>query len=175
MVSDRATSTTPFAAMSVLERASELDDVVHLELGEPDFQPPREAVEAAVAAIRDGHSGYTNSRGKADLREAIVAYYDRRYGVDIDADRLVVTPGTSPALLLVYLSLLNPGDEAVLTDPYYACYPNFVRQAGGRISTVPLDVSSGFAPDIDAFERVVGPDTGAVMLNSPANPTGAVL
>ncbi|UPV99527.1 pyridoxal phosphate-dependent aminotransferase [Halorussus gelatinilyticus] len=175
MVSERATRTTPFAAMDVLERANRMDDVVHLEVGEPDFDTPAAVTDAAVAALRAGETGYTSSKGKPELREAIAAYYDRRYGVDVSPERIVVTSGSSPALLLAFAALVDPGDEVVLTDPYYACYPNFVRQTGGRISTVPLSADDGFRPRVDAFERTVSADTEALLLNSPANPTGAVL
>ena len=175
MVSERATVTTPFEAMDVLERANELDDVVHLEVGEPDYPTPSVAVEAAIDSLRAGNTGYTPARGKPALREAIAAYYDDRYGVSIDPYRILVTPGSSPGLLLAFLALLDPGDEAILTDPHYACYPNFVRQAGGEISSVPLSSERGFRPALDDFDDALGPETAAVLLNSPANPTGAVL
>jgi aspartate/methionine/tyrosine aminotransferase len=175
MVSERATRTTPFAAMDVLERANRMDDVVHLEVGEPDFETPQAVTDAAVAALRAGETGYTSSKGKPELRRAIAAYYDRQYGVDVAPERIVVTSGSSPALLLAFSALVDPGDEVVLTDPHYACYPNFVRQTGGRISTVPLSASEGFRPRASAFARTVSSETEALLLNSPANPTGAVL
>ncbi|PSP54374.1 aspartate aminotransferase [Halobacteriales archaeon QS_1_67_19] len=175
MVSERAQRTTPFAAMDVLERANRMDDVIHLEVGEPDFETPAPVTETAIAALRAGETGYTSSKGKPELRRAIADYYDRRYGVDVDPARIVVTSGSSPALLLAFSALVDPGDEVVLTDPHYACYPNFVRQTGGRTSTVPLSADDGFRPRVDAFERVVDADTEALLLNSPANPTGAVL
>jgi aspartate/methionine/tyrosine aminotransferase len=175
MVSERATRTTPFAAMDVLERANRMDDVVHLEVGEPDFDTPAAVTDAAVAALRAGETGYTSSKGKPELRRAIADYYDRRYGVAVSPERIVVTSGSSPALLLAFSALVDPGDEVVLTDPYYACYPNFVRQTGGRISTVPLSAEEGFRPRVEAFERTVSSETEALLLNSPANPTGAVL
>src|SRR6056297_1346793 len=175
MVSERATRTTPFAAMDVLERANRMDDVVHLEVGEPDFETPTAVTEAAVAALRAGETGYTSSKGKPELRRAIADYYDRRYGVDVSPERIVVTSGSSPALLLSFSVLVDPGDEVVLTDPYYACYPNFVRQCDGRVSTVGLSADDGFRPDAAAFARTVDSETEALLLNSPANPTGAVL
>jgi len=175
MVSERANRTTPFAAMDVLERANRMDDVIHLEVGEPDFETPPAATEAAIAALRAGETGYTSSKGKPELRRAIAAYYDRRYGVDVDPERILVTSGSSPALLLAFSALVDPGDEVVLTDPHYACYPNFVRQTGGRIETVSLSADDGFRPRASAFDRALSPETEALLLNSPANPTGAVL
>jgi len=174
MPSERATDTTPFAAMDVLERASELEGVVHMEVGEPDFRPPEAATDAAVAALRAGDDDYGTSRGTASLREAISDYYAETYGVDVPTNRIIVTPGSSPALLLALLSIVDPGEEVVLTDPYYACYTNFVRQAEGQVRTVELDPADGFEPSVDAYEQVVDDDTAAMLLNSPANPTGAV-
>jgi aspartate/methionine/tyrosine aminotransferase len=167
--------TTPFAAMDVLAKAERMDDVVHMEVGEPDFEPPAAATEAAIASLSNGGADYTNSRGKIELREAISEYYDRTYGVDVPTERIIATPGSSPALLVTMLDVVDPGEEVVLTDPYYAPYPNFVRQAEGRVSTVDLDPASGFEPRVQDFERAVDRDTAALMINSPQNPTGAVM
>jgi aspartate/methionine/tyrosine aminotransferase len=175
MVSRRADKTTPFLAMDVLRRASERADAVHLEVGEPDFEPPRHVADAAVDALRRGDTGYTAAAGKLDLRRAIADYYDRTYGVDVPPGRILVTPGSSPGLLLACLATLDPGDEAVLTDPHYACYPNFVRQTGATMRTVELDPSEGFALRPDRFAAALAHDPELLLLNSPANPTGAVM
>ncbi len=175
MLSKRAKETTPFRAMAVLERAQKMKDVVHLEVGEPDFEPPAEVIDSAIESMLNGNSGYTTSRGKIGLREAVSDYYQRTYGLDIGVDRIVITPGTSAALTMVCLALLETGDETVLTDPYYACYPNFIRQTGSVVKTIPLDISKGFAPDINLFEESVGKNTKMMLLNSPSNPTGSVL
>ncbi|MEF8853399.1 MAG: pyridoxal phosphate-dependent aminotransferase [Haloarculaceae archaeon] len=175
MVSERARGVEPFIAMDVLERASRMDDVVHLEVGEPDFDPPEAVFDAAVDSLRSGNTGYTAARGKPELRRAIADRYDRVYGVAVDPERVVVTPGSSPGLLLAVATLLDPGDEMLLTDPHYACYPNFVRAVSGRVSTVPLRASDGFQPRVADFEAAMEPDTTGVLVNSPANPTGAVL
>jgi len=175
MVSQRADDVSPFLAMDVLERANATDDVIHLEVGEPDFSPPDRVIETAVDSLRAGNTNYTAARGKPELRRAIAARYARRYGVDVDPDRIVVTPGSSPGLLLAMATLVDPGDEVVLTDPHYACYPNFVRVVDGRVRTVPLRASEGFQPRVADFDAAVGPDTAAVLCNSPANPTGVVM
>ncbi|MFW5965240.1 MAG: pyridoxal phosphate-dependent aminotransferase [Halodesulfurarchaeum sp.] len=175
MPSKRAMETTPFAAMDVLEKAERMEDVVHLEVGEPDFEPPAVAVETARQSLADGEVSYTNARGKTALRQAISEYYERTYDVTVPIERIVVTPGSSPALQVVMLATVDPGDSVLLTDPYYAPYPNFVRLAEGSVTTVALDPEAGFQPDVDAFEAAIGPDTAAMMINSPANPTGAVL
>jgi len=175
MVSERASGVTPFIAMDVLERANEMDDVVHLEVGEPDFSPPDRVVETAVASLRAGNTDYTAARGKPELRRAIADRYDREYGVDVDPGRVVVTPGSSPGLFLAMAAAVDHGEEVVLTDPHYACYPNFVRTVGGRVRTVPLYAADGFQPRIPAFDAAVDEGTRALLLNSPANPTGAVM
>jgi len=175
MVSERARGVEPFIAMDVLERASRLDDVVHLEVGEPDFDPPEAVFDAAIDSLRAGNTDYTAARGKPELRRAIAERYDRVYGVDVDPGRILVTPGSSPGLLLAVATLLDPGDELLLTDPHYACYPNFVRTVSGNVSTVPLRAEDGFQPRVDDFETAMGGQTEGMLINSPANPTGAVL
>ena len=133
--SQRARSIEPFLAMEVLERAQELEragaDVIHLEIGEPEFPAPAAAVEAARRALADEPSRYTDSRGLLELREAIARDHARRSGVAVDPARVLVAAGTSPALLLAFTYLLDPGDEVVLGTPHYACYPNLIRAAGG--------------------------------------------
>ncbi|MFO7926185.1 pyridoxal phosphate-dependent aminotransferase [Natronomonas sp.] len=175
MISQRAQDVTPFIAMDVLERANELEDVVHLEVGEPDFEPPDSVFETAISSLRDGNTNYTAARGKPELRRAIAAHYDREYGVEVGPDRIVATPGTSPGLLLALAALVDPGEEVVLTDPHYACYPNFVRTVGGTVRSVALRAEDGFQPRVAEFEAALSASTRAMLLNSPANPTGAVL
>ncbi|MBI1735942.1 MAG: pyridoxal phosphate-dependent aminotransferase [Candidatus Rokubacteria bacterium] len=179
MTSRRAAEVEPFLAVEVAERAQALErqgaDVVYLAFGEPDFEAPPVVRDAMDRAVKDGRTGYTHSAGILDLREAIVEHYARAYGVAITPDRILVTPGTSPAMLLLFGHLLDGGDEVVMSDPYYACYPNFVRYAEGVPVTVPVDEDDGFQLRPDAIRRRLGPRTKAIMVNSPANPTGAVL
>jgi aspartate/methionine/tyrosine aminotransferase len=179
MTSRRAESIEPFLAVEVSERARVLErdgvDVVHLEFGEPDFEAPAVVRDALDRALKDGRARYAHSLGVVSLREAIAEHYRARYGVDVCADQVLVTPGTSPAMLLLFGQLLDPGDEAIISDPYYACYPNFIRYADGVPVTVPVDEADGFQYRPDAIRERLGPRTKAVVLNSPANPTGAVL
>ncbi|MES3516898.1 MAG: pyridoxal phosphate-dependent aminotransferase [Natronomonas sp.] len=175
MVSQRAHRTTSFIAMDVLERANERDDVVHLEVGEPDFEPPEAVFDTAVDSLRSHNTTYTTARGKEALRLAIAAHYDREYGVSVDPDRIFVTPGSSPGLLLSFAATVDPGETVLLTDPGYACYPNFVRTVDGRVRTVPLSADRGFQPRLGDFREAMDDDVAALLLNSPANPTGAVL
>lgn len=177
-VSLRGRQTPPFLVMDVLERAKEKEaageDVIHLEVGEPDFETPEVIREAAIEAIRSGLTRYTHSQGLLELREAIVEYYRSQYGVSFSPDQVVVTSGSSPAILLALSALLDPGDEIILTNPYYACYPNFVRVLEGEPVFVPLSGKTGFQIDPDRVAAAVSKRTKAVFINSPANPTGAV-
>jgi aspartate/methionine/tyrosine aminotransferase len=131
--------------------------------------------EAAEKALKDGRTKYVSSLGILPLREAIAEHYRRTYGVVISPDQILVTPGTSPAMLLLFGHLLNPGDEVILSDPHYACYPNFIRYAGGVPAWVPIAEDEGFQCQPEAIARRRGARTRAILINSPANPTGAVL
>jgi len=169
----------PFLAVEVAERAQELEragiDVVHLEFGEPDFEAPPAVRDALARAIKDGRTRYAHSLGILPLREAIAEHYAQTYGVTISPDQILVTAGTSPAMLLLFGHLLNPGDEVVLSDPYYACYPNFIRYAEGQPVYVGVSEEDGFQYRPEAIRERIGPRTRAIMINSPANPTGTVL
>jgi len=177
--SRRGRAVEPFLAVEVGERAAALArdgaDVVHFEFGEPDFEAPLVVREALERAIKDGRTRYTDSLGILPLREAIAAHYAETYGVSVSPDQVLVTPGTSPALMLLFGHLLDPGDEVIVSDPYYACYPNFVRYADGVPVTVPVAEDDGFQYSPDAVAGRLGPRTKAIVVNSPANPTGAVL
>jgi (5-formylfuran-3-yl)methyl phosphate transaminase len=169
----------PFLAVEVAERAQELErsgiDVVHLEFGEPDFEAPAVVRDALERAIKDGRARYAHSLGILPLREAIAEHYAGTYGVTVSPDQILVTAGTSPAMLLLFGHLLDAGDEVVLSDPYYACYPNFIRYAEGRPVYVDVTESDGFQYRPEAIRARLGPRSRAIMINSPANPTGSVL
>jgi aspartate/methionine/tyrosine aminotransferase len=179
MTSQRVREIEPFLAVEIAERAFELEragvDVVHLEFGEPDFEAPAVIADAVMRAIKDGRTKYTGSLGILPLREAIADHYAAEYGVRISPDQVLVTPGTSPAMLLLFGHLLNPGDEVVLGDPYYACYPNFIRYAEGKMVTLTTVERDGFVLEPDAVRERLTARTRAVLINSPANPTGAVM
>ena len=164
--------------MEVAERAFEMQrrgiDVIHLEIGEPDFAPPAAAVAACCEALSAGHTRYTDSRGLADLRVAIAADHERRSGVAVDSERVLVTSGTSPAMLLVFSYLLEPGDEVVLGTPHYPCYPNFIRFCGGVPVLVPTTPERSYQLDPGAVRGALSERTRAIVVNSPANPTGAI-
>ncbi len=166
--------------MEVLEKAEEMErdggkEVIHLEVGEPDFDTPPCVKEACLQAMQDGKTHYTASLGLVDLREAIANDYRERYGVDIVPDRIVVTSGTSPAMLLLFSVLLEPGDEAIIPNPYYPCYPNIIRFVDAQ--PVPVDVfeEEGFQYQVETLESLMTRKTKAIVINSPSNPTGHVM
>jgi aspartate/methionine/tyrosine aminotransferase len=179
VIARRAQEIEPFLAVEVFERAQALErqghEIIHLEFGEPDFETPRVIREAAARAIAEGHTRYTASLGILPLREAIAERYRKQYRVEVSPDQVLVTAGTSPAMLLLFLALLNPGDEVILSDPHYACYPNFVKHAEGVVVDVPTEEEDGFQLHPEAVRARLTPRTRALLLNSPANPTGTVL
>jgi len=178
-ISKRAREITPFLVMDILEAAHKLEaqgaQVIHLEIGEPDFDTPECIKEAARKALADGHTHYTHSLGLLPLREAICEDYLARYGVAVDPDQVIVTQGTSPAMLLLFSSILEAGDQVILSDPAYACYDNFIRFAGGEPVRVPVSEDDRFQYRPEAIEAAMTDKTKAILLNSPANPTGTLL
>ncbi|MBM3459010.1 MAG: pyridoxal phosphate-dependent aminotransferase [Armatimonadetes bacterium] len=164
--------------MEILERAQELEragtDIVHLEVGEPDFDCPACVTQAAEAAVRCGKTHYTHSLGNIALRSAISDYYRTRYRVEVDPGRILVTTGSSGALTLLMALLLDPGDSVLLPDPGYACYPNFIRAFHGQPVYFPVDEADGYAYQVAEIAAQRTPRTRAVLVNSPANPTAAI-
>ena len=176
---ERTESITPFLVMDILERAKDMEaegaDIVHLEVGEPDFDSPAFARDAAIKAIDEGRTRYAPSLGLPQLRKAIAGSYKSRYGIDLSPERVILTSGSSPALQMVFASLINPGDEVIMTDPHYACYANFVRFFGGVPVFVRTCEADNFRFSPGDIERKISEKTRAVLINSPANPTGAVI
>ena len=177
--SERSLNIPPFIVMDVLEKAQQMEregrSIIHMEIGEPDFETPEVVRQAAIEAIGKGDTKYTHSQGLLELREAISGHYENRYGVRVDPGRIIVTPGTSPALMLVFAALLDVGGEVLMNDPHYACYPNFVSFLGGLPVYSPVFAKNGYIPDLDDMAARIGPETAAVLINSPGNPTGTVL
>lgn len=178
-VSRKAMTLPPFYVMEVLERAQELEragrNIIHLEVGEPDFPTPAHICEAASKALLAGETKYTHSLGLLSLREAIAETYNRKFGLDVTADRVIVTSGTSAAMILLFIGLLEEGDEVIMSNPHYACYPNFVQCAGGRPRFADTREEDGFRLDPHPVAEAITSRTKAVLINSPANPTGRVM
>ena len=179
MISRKAKEIPPFIVMDVLEKAQELarmgEDIIHLEVGEPDFDTPECIKEACFRAIREGETHYTHSLGLIELREAIAEDYWKRYRAKVSPEQILVASGTSPALLLLFSALLEPGDEVILSNPYYACYPNFIRFVDGTPVFVDVMEEEGFQYLPGMIESKLGPKVKGIMINSPSNPTGNVM
>jgi aspartate/methionine/tyrosine aminotransferase len=170
---------TSFIVMDVLERACELEsngiEIVHLEVGEPDFDTPDCVKQACCNAMHDGFTHYTHSLGIFELREAICRYYHEQYRVGIDPEQVIVTAGCSPAIFMAFAALLEAGDEVIISDPHYACYPNFINFMQGRTVTVSVSEADGFQYRPEAIREKISSRTRAVLINSPSNPTGNLL
>ena len=166
-------------AFEVLAKARALEaqgrDVVHLEIGEPDFDTPPSIVAAGVAALERGETHYTPSAGVVELREAIAGYLAARRGVRVDPAQVVVTPGAKPIMFYTLLALLDAGDEAIYPDPGFPIYASMIDFAGARGIPLPLRERDDFQPDLDELRRLVTGRTKVIVLNSPHNPTGGVL
>ena len=179
MISKKAQEIPPFIVMDVLEKAQEYErlgeKVIHMEVGEPDFDTPECIKEAAFKAICDGKTHYTHSLGLIELREAICEDYWNRYKVKVSPDQILIASGTSPAMLLLFSSLLDPGEEIILSNPYYPCYPNIIRFVGGSPVFVEVKEEEGFQYLPEMIEEKLGPRVKGIMINSPSNPTGNVM
>ena len=176
---DRMQDIQPFRVMELLSRARKLEaegrDIVHMEIGEPDFPSPEPVIRAVRNAIAEGDVHYTPATGMLALREAIAGFYLKRYGVLIDPGRIVVTPGASGALLVVLGSLLNPGQTVLMADPGYPCNRNFVRFLEGQSRNIPVTAESGYQLTAEQVEANWDETTAAVLLASPSNPTGTLV
>jgi (5-formylfuran-3-yl)methyl phosphate transaminase len=179
MASHLSDEIAPFLVMDVLERAKELElrgkRVIHFEVGEPDIPTPKVICDEAIHAIENGDTKYTPSLGIPELRVAIVESYKENYGVEVAPGRAVITMGSSTALFLILLSLVDPGDDVIITDPHYACYPKIIRIAGAVPKLFRIYEEEGFQIEIPALKRMITDKTRAILINSPSNPTGIVL
>jgi aspartate/methionine/tyrosine aminotransferase len=166
------------SAFSVLARARELEragrDVVHLEIGEPDFDTPAHVTEAAVAALRDGQTHYCPAPGLPELRETVAAELSRTRGVTVLPERVLVANGAKPFLFFTILAVCEPGDEIVYPDPGFPIYESAIRWAGGTPVPLPLHEDHGFSFALDELEARLSERTKLVILNSPHNPTGGL-
>ncbi len=166
-------------AFEVLARAKALErqgkHIVHLEIGEPDFDTPAAITEAGIQALRDGHTHYTPTAGLWEVREAVAQYVGRTRGIRVAPDEVVLTTGAKPVIFFAMLALIEPGDEVIVPDPAYPIYESAARFAGGTVRPLVLREEDDFQIDPDQFRRLLGPRTKLVVLNSPHNPCGSVL
>lgn len=168
-----------FYVMEVLARAKALEaagrDIIHMELGEPDFDTPGPILEAGQRALAAGRTRYTPATGVMALREAIAGYYQRRYGLHVGPERIIITTGSSGALLLAMATVVDPGDEVLLADPGYPCNRHFVRFVEGRAVGVPVTADSAYQLTAAHVREHATPATRGVLVATPSNPTGTTL
>jgi aspartate aminotransferase len=166
-------------AFEVLVRARALEakgkDVVHLEIGEPDFDTPRNIIEAGAEALRSGWTHYGPSAGLPDLRDSIARYLNRSRDTAYAAENIIVTPGGKPIMFFVILALLEPGDEAIYPNPGFPIYESMINFTGAKAVPSPIRESNQFALDVDELEGLITPRTKLLIINSPGNPTSGVL
>ena len=179
MIVQKAKDIKPFIVMEVLDKAVEMEkqgiNVVHMEVGEPDFDVPACVSKAVANAYSEGRTHYTHSLGDPELREEIAKRYLRENGVTVSPDQIIVTSGSSPAILLTLGVLCEAGDEIIFSDPGYACYQNFIRFVDAKPVRVPVFEEDGFQFRPEEVARRITSKTKAILINSPMNPTGNLL
>jgi aspartate/methionine/tyrosine aminotransferase len=163
---------SPFMVMDILNEARSLPEAVHMEVGEPDLPPSERVIEAFLRAAEDHRFYYTPAKGLLELRERISEYYQRRYNVEVSPERIIITPGTSGAFLVVFALVTDEQNALVLSDPSYPCYKNFSYFLQTRPLFIPVESSSDYQITPETLEETEG--AGAVMVSSPSNPTGTV-
>lgn len=176
MISEKAENIKPSATMEISNKAKKLKtkgvDVINLSVGEPDFDTPDNIKEYAIEAIKNGFTKYTESAGILELREAISEKLEKENGLSYSSSQIVVSNGAKHSLYNIFLSILNPGDEVIIPAPYWVSYPEMVRLAGG----VPVFCrwDENFKIDMEYLQSLINKKTKALILNTPANPTGIV-
>ena len=167
------------SAFDVLVRARALEatgkNVIHLEIGEPDFPTPGHVVSAAKQALDEGWTHYGPTQGLPDLREAIAAHISRTRGINVGPQHVSVVPGGKPIIFFPMLALLEPGDEVIYPNPGFPIYESMIRFSGATPVPLPLEEARGFSFDLNRFESLLTPRTKMVVLNSPQNPTGGII
>jgi aspartate/methionine/tyrosine aminotransferase len=175
----RVRDIAPFHVMDLLVRAKALEaegrSIVHMEIGEPDFATAEPIIRAGQRALEDGYTAYSPALGLPALREAIAGHYARRYGVDVDQRRVIVTSGGSAALQLVLAALVDVGDEVLLTDPGYPCNRHFVRLFEGHARNIPVHRDTHYQLNAELLRAHWSRSTVAALVASPANPTGTLI
>src|SRR5881396_980008 len=167
------------SAFEVLAKARGLEkqgkNIIHLEIGEPDFPTPAHVIEAGKRAMDEGYTKYGPTPGLPELREVIAAYVSRTRGIKVDADNVCVVPGGKPIMFFSMVALLEPGDEVIYPDPGFPIYESIIRVAGATPVPIPLLESKGFSLDLDMLRDRLSSKTKMLVLNSPQNPTGGVI
>ncbi len=178
-IANRIAAIQPFHVMALLARARKLEakgrDIVHMEIGEPDFDTPAPIVRAGIEALQSGKHHYTPAKGLMELRQAISGYYQSRYGASVDPERILITPGSSGALQLLMAVLINPGQQVLMADPGYPCNRNFVRLVEGEAVSIAVDATTGYQINVGHLQQHWSAQSKAALVASPANPTGTLI
>ncbi|MES9833767.1 MAG: pyridoxal phosphate-dependent aminotransferase [Candidatus Thiodiazotropha sp. DIVDIV] len=178
-IATRMAQIAPFYVMDLLARARQMEaqgrSIIHMEIGEPDYNTPEPVSAAGQAALVEGKIHYTPATGLPELRQEIALFYQQHYQVDVDPDRVIVTPGSSGALQLLMSVLINPGDSVLMADPGYPCNRHFVTMVDGLPIGVPVGAETEYQLTADLVEQAWREDTKAVLIASPSNPTGTLL
>ncbi|HEX8681786.1 MAG TPA: aminotransferase class I/II-fold pyridoxal phosphate-dependent enzyme [Ardenticatenaceae bacterium] len=174
-ISTRIREVPPSGIRKFFDIVATMQDVISLGIGEPDFVTPEPIVEAGIASLRQGQTGYTSNSGVLELREALSDYLDGLYGVRYGPDEILITVGVSEAVMLAMMTLIEPGDEVIIPEPCYVAYGPSVSFAGGTPVYVPTSVETNFEVTAEAIERAITPRTKIIFIGYPNNPTGAVM
>jgi aspartate/methionine/tyrosine aminotransferase len=178
-ISHRAAAISPFHVMDILAQAKALQaqghDIIHMEVGEPDFDTPQPIIDAGIEALKQARTHYTPALGLPELREKIAGWYQSYYGINVSADRIVVTPGASGALLLVFGAMLEAGEKVMLADPGYPCNRHFARFVEAGTNAVPVTADSRYQLTAAHIQQYWDDNTRLALVASPSNPTGTVL
>ncbi len=176
---ERASYLQPEGAYAVLAKAQRMEqqgrDIIHLEIGQPDFQTFPNVAMAGIRAITEGKTRYNPSPGLSELREAVAEDVNDRRGLQVRPEEVVIGPGAKPLLFFPTLALVESGDEVLYPNPGYPTYESMIRVAEGKPAPVPLSEEKGFSVDLDALEELVSDRTRMIVLNSPGNPTGGIM
>jgi aspartate/methionine/tyrosine aminotransferase len=175
---DKQIQMRPFHVMDILARCKQMEaqgsDVVHMEIGEPDFPTPQPIIDAGMQALRDQHTAYTSAQGLFELREKICRYYQTEYSIEVEPQQIIITPGASGAIQLVFAALLGRDSKLMLADPTYPCYRNLGNLFGGEVVSVPADHAISFQLNLEQVQRFWQDAVAAVLVASPSNPTGTM-
>lgn len=176
---DRMSNLGTETAFEVLAKARKLEaegkNIVHLEIGEPDFPTPENICEAAIASIRAGDTHYTPSAGIPEMRNSIANYISKTRGIEVHPDEVVMTPGAKPIMFFAILALVNEGDEVIYPNPGFPIYESMINFVGGKAVPLQLKEEMGFAFDVADLKKLITPKTRMVIINTPQNPTGGIL
>lgn len=177
-VAERVSRLAGESAFAILSKAQALEakgiDVVHLEIGQPDFKTPENIMEAAKKAMADGYTGYGPTLGYNDLRISVADYAKKYKNIDAAMDNVVIVPGGKPTMFFTMLTLVNPGDEVIYPNPGFPIYESCIKFAQGIPVPMPLTADNDFRLDIDEFKGLITPKTKLVIINNPGNPTGGI-